>query len=128
MSTTEGWPHERHAHRFAKRYFFWLFPLALLATDYYVHCWKDDVTKVEAPAKLPPRAQGEVLVTWPVLVGQFDRTKPECVPLRERAETVASSWQGWLPLPVNIWDDQLLKFKLKARQAGCLVLDKGETY
>lgn len=94
----------------------------------YITDWKAKQTSIPAPVILPPRERGEVLVTWPVLIDQFDRSKAYCKPLLDRAKFIDSSWQSKVPLPTNMGDWQLIDFKTKARRAGCLVLDKGETY
>ncbi|WP_425953075.1 hypothetical protein [Ralstonia pseudosolanacearum] len=94
----------------------------------YVTSKKREMTDIAAPEKLPPRAHGEVLVTWPVLVAQFDKTKPECKQLLDAAQKVNDSWISLAPVMSNTHDIVLIEFKTKARRADCLVLDKGEVY
>ncbi|WP_432263303.1 hypothetical protein [Cupriavidus sp. TMH.W2] len=99
-----------------------------LTLNAYVAMVKIEATKVSTSVNQPSRSPGEVLVTWPGLVNQLNKTKPECKPLLHAAEKVAGSWFGWMPVPDNVWDKTLLDFKAKARLAGCLVLHKGEAH
>jgi len=105
-----------------------IFVLCCFKFDGYVQDRKVAMTSVDAQAILPPRTHGEVLVAWPVLVDQFDKSKPTCRSLLAAANAVSASWLSYTLVPDNVWDTVLLDFKTKARRAGCLVLDKGETY